>query len=338
MKIIRVGTYKTGFKYYKNKVEITNADEIEKIRLLKIPPAYENVTILNNKKIIAFGYDSKNRKQVLYHPSFIAKQNAKKYNKMSVSINFFTKLKRKVATDLKNGRTGAGDEKTFAIAVIITLILTCGFRIGNKKYEKDNNSVGLTTLKYKHLKFEDKKVLIDFIGKKGVRNVATCDDRIIYEYLYDAVATAAAKATATATATDYVFTYDNGKVITSNDVNEYLKVASRKFAKSSDIYITTKDLRTWNANTLFLTYYKKIRKIRDRERLKRGEAGQASDNARDASDANDARDADKYMKGIHKDIKKAIEMVADKLHNTYSICKKSYIDPKIIEGVIDSRQ
>ena len=332
MKIIRVGTYKTGFKYYKNKVEITNADEIEKIRLLKIPPAYENVTILNNKKIIAFGYDSKNRKQVLYHPSFIAKQNAKKYNKMSASINFFTKLKRKVATDLKNGRTGAGDEKTFAIAVIITLILTCGFRIGNKKYEKDNNSVGLTTLKYKHLKFEDKKVLIDFIGKKGVRNVATCDDRIIYEYLYDA--------TATATAMDYVFTYDNGKVITSNDVNEYLKVASRKFAKSSDIYITTKDLRTWNANTLFLTYYKKIRKIRDRERLKRGEAGHqgnASD-ARDASDANDARDADKYMKGIHKDIKKAIEMVADKLHNTYSICKKSYIDPKIIEGVIDSRQ
>lgn len=338
MKIIRVGTYKTGFKYYKNKVEITNADEIEKIRLLKIPPAYENVTILNNKKIIAFGYDSKNRKQVLYHPSFIAKQNAKKYNKMSVSVNFFTKLKRKVATDLKNG---SGDEKTFAIAVIITLILTCGFRIGNKKYEKDNNSVGLTTLKYKHLKFEDNKVLIDFIGKKGVRNVATCDDRIIYKYLYDANANATAKATAKATNTDYVFTYDNGKVITSTDVNEYLKVASRKFAKSSDIYITTKDLRTWNANTLFLTYYKKLRKIRDRERLKRGEAGQegnASNASKASNDSNDSSDTDKYMKDIHKDIKKAIEMVADKLHNTYSICKKSYIDPKIIEGVISDRQ
>ena len=31
-----------------------------------------------------------------------------------------------------------------------------------------------------------------------------------------------------------------------------------------------------------------------------------------------------------KDIKKAIELVAEKLHNTYSICKKSYIDPEII--------
>ena len=47
MKIIRVGNYTTGFKYYKNKVEITNSDEIDKIKLLKIPPAYENVTIVN---------------------------------------------------------------------------------------------------------------------------------------------------------------------------------------------------------------------------------------------------------------------------------------------------
>ena len=95
MKINRVGNYNTGFKYYKNKKEITNEDDIEKIRLLKIPPAYENVTIINNKKIIAYGYDSKNRKQVLYNPAFIAKQNAKKYNKIAASVNIFTKLKKK---------------------------------------------------------------------------------------------------------------------------------------------------------------------------------------------------------------------------------------------------
>ena len=166
MKIHRLGTYATGFKYYKNKIEITNNDEIEKIKLLKIPPAYDNVTILNNAKIIAFGYDSKNRKQVLYNPKFIAKQNAKKYNKISASIKFFSKLKKKIAADL-GGSNGSCDEKTLAIAVILTLIFTCGFRIGNKKYEKENNSVGLTTLKYKHLKFENNnKILIDFIGRK----------------------------------------------------------------------------------------------------------------------------------------------------------------------------
>jgi DNA topoisomerase-1 len=169
MKISRVGNYKTGFKYYKNKIEITNSGEIDKIKLLKIPPAYDNVTIINNKKIIAYGYDSKNRKQVLYNPDFIAKRNIIKYKKISNSIKFFSKLKKKIAKDLSNS-----DEKIKAIAVIITLIFTCGFRIGNKKYEKENNSVGLTTLKYKHIKFENNKILIDFIGKKGVQNLAYC--------------------------------------------------------------------------------------------------------------------------------------------------------------------
>lgn len=313
-KITRIGTYKTGFKYYKNKVEITDGDEIEKIKLLKIPPAYENVSILNNKKIIAFGYDSKNRKQVLYNPTFIAKQNAKKYNKISTSIKFFSKLKKKVAGDL--GGSGE-DEKKLAIAVIITLILTCGFRIGNKKYEKDNNSVGLTTLKYRHLKFENNRLSIDFIGKKGVRNVADCDNKIIYEYLYNKYTNATNKE-------DYVFTYDGDKVISSADVNEYLKVISNKYSRTGEgtepIIITTKDLRTWNANMLFLTYYKKLRKSRGR-----------------GKDASNASADDDTEKTINKDIRTAIEMVAHKLHNSYSICKKSYIDPKIIEDLLSKQ-
>jgi DNA topoisomerase-1 len=333
MKITRLGTYKTGFKYYKNKSEITNNDEIEKIKLLKIPPAYENVTILNNKKIIAFGYDSKNRKQVLYNPAFIAKQNAKKYNKISASIKFFSKLKKKVAADLNGEAAEASDEKTMAIAVIITLILTCGFRIGNKKYEKDNNSVGLTTLKYKHLKFENNKISIDFIGKKGVRNVAECDNKIIYEYLhnkYKNITSSASSASSNSSVSgvsgdskeEYIFSYDaNTKVITSNDVNEYLKSISIKYSKSDPIIITTKDLRTWNANTLFLTYYKNIRKLRCRKMNK--------------GDTQDAKKIDiDSEKIINKDIKAAIELVSEKLHNSYSICKKSYIDPKIIEDIL----
>ena len=329
-KITRFGTYKTGFKYYKNKIEITNEDDIEKIKLLKIPPAYENVSILNNKKIIAFGYDSKNRKQVLYQPDFIAKQTAKKYDKISTSIKFFSKLKKKIATDLGSG----GDEKTLAIAVIITLILTCGFRIGNKKYEKDNNSVGLTTLKYKHLKFDNEKqgvLLIDFIGKKGVRNVAECDNKIIYEYMYNKYIKATAPTVAgTATAKeDYVFCYDGAKVITSSDVNEYLRVISSQYSGkgAEPIIITTKDLRTWNANTLFLTYYNKLRKSRSRGSRKDAKVEDAKDTKVSAADAKD-------LKTINKDIKTAIEMVSAKLHNSYSICKKSYIDPKIIEDLL----
>ena len=305
MKIIRQGNYTTGFKYYKNNIEITNNDEIEKIKLLKIPPAYDNVTIINNKKIIAYGYDSKNRKQVLYNPAFTAKQNIKKYNKISTSIKFFSKLKKKIAIDLNSS-----DEKTKAIAIIITLIFTCGFRIGNKKYEKENNSVGLTTLKYKHLKFEDNKVLIDFIGKKGVRNIANCDNRKIFEYLHSKYKISAMD--------DYIFSYGTNKIITSNDVNEYLKEICNYYSKSNDFVITTKDLRTWNANMLFLNYYKKIKK--DREKKMKG-----ADNGKNNENYNE--------RCVKKDVKMAIEQVALKLHNTYNICRKSYIDPKLIDNI-----
>ena len=329
MKIIRLGTYKTGFTYYKvsgkgkgkdkekDRVEITDINEIEKIKELKIPPAYENVTILNNKKIIAFGYDSKNRKQVLYHPSFIAKQNIKKYNKISMaSIKFFSKLKRKISEDLSS--SGSGNEKTMAIAVIITLILSCGFRIGNKKYEKVNNSVGLTTLKYKHVEFQEtnRKFVIDFVGKKGVRNVAECDNKIIYDYLYQKIKNNMNHSGDRSDA--YVFTYDGNKVITSSDVNEYL----RRISEPYSIVITTKDLRTWNANMLFLNYYKKLRKQKEK---------------RHSSETAAATAATADTKDIEKDIKKAIEMVAEKLHNTYSICKKSYIDPKIVDEILHKK-
>jgi DNA topoisomerase IB len=50
---------------------------------------------------------------------------------------------------------------------------------------------------------------------------------------------------------------------------------------------------------------------------------------KDAGAAGDVDDV-KRDKENKKDIKKAIELVAEKLHNTYSICKKSYIDPEII--------
>ena len=65
MKVQRIGTYKTGFKYFNRNNEITDEKQLDFFKSLKIPPAYDNVTIINGKKIIAYGYDSKNRKQVI---------------------------------------------------------------------------------------------------------------------------------------------------------------------------------------------------------------------------------------------------------------------------------
>jgi len=290
MKIKRTGTYITGFKYYKNDIEISDGILLEKIKKMKIPPAYDNVTIINNKKILAYGYDSKNRKQVIYNPKYIKDRADKKYDKIEDFNKYFLKIKKCIAKDIRSS-----GEKTKIIAMIITLILSCGFRIGNKKYEKENNSHGITTLKFSHISICGSNgsngrsrcnIAFDFIGKKGVRNKSICNNKYIYQYLskkYENLKSNSDIRDA------YIFAL-NDTCINSVDVNNYL-------ANKLGVNITTKDLRTWNANNLFTKFFNKSVDRRD----------------------------------CKNPIKRAIELTAIQLHNTPSVCKNSYIDPKIIE-------
>jgi DNA topoisomerase-1 len=290
MKIKRVGTYITGFKYYKYMPgksgkpdmgsEITDEDTINKIKKFKIPPSYDNVVILNNKKILAYGYDSKGRKQVIYNSKHIEKQNELKYDKIQRFDKHFLKIKKQVAKDLKSS-----DEKNKIIAIIITLILSCGFRIGNAKYEKQNKSYGITTLNYSHIKLlNDNTVSFDFTGKKGVRNQAICKNKYIYAYLSAKLdILASPEYRECPECPEYIFKYNNRR-ITADDVNNYLMCKLK-------VNITTKDLRTWNANNLFNKYLHKYRNEKN-------------------------------------PVKKALELTSFELHNTSNVCKKSYIDPK----------
>ena len=224
----RTGNYKIGFKYlYSNGKEIFNNNILQYIKSIKIPPAYNNVTIFANaKKILAYGYDSKNRKQVIYNPDFIKKQSKIKFIKYMNLRKYIHKIKNNIKKDLNNSNI-----KKKEIAIILYLILYCGFRIGNDKYLKENKTYGLTTLEYKHLNLNTPNMIkIEFIGKKGVLNKSFCKNEIIYNYLLS--------------------NKNNIKVFktTSNDVNKYLKTINPD--------ITTKDLRTWNANELFIKYMK----------------------------------------------------------------------------------
>lgn len=281
LEIKRLGTFETGLRYYQKNKEIVDIDKIEWIKSLKIPPAYDNVSIVNNKKIIAYGYDMKGRKQVIYNPEYTKKRSKMKYEKVLKSMKTFEKIKKRISKDMKN----TIDLKIKEIAMIVFLILNCGFRIGNEKYEKENNSYGLTTLKFHHITLEKNHINIDFIGKKGVRNISICNNKIIYEYL--------SQKKKQNNANDNIFTYidnDTTKTIKSNDVNQYLKSIDK------NVNITSKDLRTWNANYLFVKFLK-----------------------------------DKQIQKQKNPVKVSIENVANKLHNSYAICKKSYINPEIVE-------
>lgn len=215
---------------------------------------------------------------MIYNSKHVEKQNEQKYEKIKKFDKHFIKIKKQVAKDLKSS-----DEKNKIIAIIITLILSCGFRIGNIKYEKQNKSYGITTLNYSHIKLlNDNTVSFDFIGKKGVRNQAICKNKYIYAYLSEKLNILTTTTTSTSESPEYIFKYNNRR-ITADDVNNYLMCKLK-------VNITTKDLRTWNANNLFNKYLHKYRNEKN-------------------------------------PIKKALELTSFELHNTSTVCKKSYIDP-----------
>lgn len=240
-----------------------------------IPPAYDNVKINKNKnsKILSIGYDNKNRPQYTYNKNFINKNSKSKYKKLISFGNNYKKITKKINNDL-NG----SDIKNKLIALALRLIIYCNFRIGNEKYTQDNKSYGVTTLEKKHIKINNNNLLIEFIGKKSVKNTCIVKDKKIInllKYLYKN------------NNSNKIFTYvnDNNKTvsITSNDVNNYLKLLGN---------YTTKNFRTWNAN---------IELIKN------------------------------ILKNSSKDLKYNIDMVSNSLHHTSAICKKNYLDPKLIK-------
>ena len=68
-------------------------EDIPRIKDLKIPPMWTNVKIdkSSKAKIQATGYDSKGRKQYIYHPDFIEEQQEVKFQDL---INFGKSIKR----------------------------------------------------------------------------------------------------------------------------------------------------------------------------------------------------------------------------------------------------
>ena len=56
--------------------------------------------------------------------------------------------------------------------MVLKMMDECNFRVGNEKYAKENKSFGVCTLENQHVKVGKDSVVVDFIGKEGVRN--TC--------------------------------------------------------------------------------------------------------------------------------------------------------------------
>ena len=142
---------------------------------------------------------------------------------MSTFGKKFSKINKKINEDLYSTK----DSKEKQVALILKLIMECHFRIGNERYSKKYNSYGTTTLENKHIKLKKDHIIIDFIGKKKVRNTCTVRNKKIVKTLKEKKRTLGKK--------DRVFTYRKGNEyfnIKSSDVNKYLKQFGNFSAKN----------------------------------------------------------------------------------------------------------
>ena len=229
---------KYKYKYYdKRDNEINNIQIINDAKKdLYIPPAYDNIKInlCKSENVLAIGYDNKSRPQYIYNKKFKKEQSIKKFNHMYDFGLKFKEINKQINSDLYS----YGESKDKQIAMILKLIMDCNFRVGNEKYCRENNSFGVTTLQKKHIKVIKNNVVIDFNGKKNIRNTCKIKNKKIIRTLREK--------RRSLNNDDNIFTYriaDKYHKINSKDVNDYLK----KFGDFS-----AKNFRTWGANIEFI--------------------------------------------------------------------------------------
>jgi len=209
-----------------------------------IAPAYDNVKINKNMnaKVLAIGYDERDRPQYIYNTKCIKSRGKNKFKKLIKFGKEYNNIMKRIENDYKSKE----DNKNKQIAIILKLIMDCNFRIGNDKYTKENNSFGVSTLLGEHIKTNG-GIVVDFVGKKGVQN--TC--KIVDPKMKSNLRTKKKKYKNT----ENIFQYTkdgHNYTVKGDDVNEYLGE------------YTTKNFRTWSANILLITHLLKEKcKIKD---------------------------------------------------------------------------
>lgn len=164
----RRGWTRTGsrrhFRYHDARgTRITDAEKLERIDALRIPPAWKDVWISPNarSKLQATGLDAAGRRQYLYHPEFRAQQEQAKYDRL---IRF--------AEQLPELRLAMGEHMTLdhlhpdrVCAVAVRLINLGWFRVGSDRYAKRSRTFGVTTLTKRHVSVRGDRVTFRFRAK-----------------------------------------------------------------------------------------------------------------------------------------------------------------------------
>ena len=228
--IVREGSKTKGFRYKGPAGRVIgDKAQLERIDALRIPPAWKDVHISTDPRsaIQVWGFDARGRKQYKYHRRAVEKGELRKYYRVRQMARDLPSLRARIQRDFR--RKGLSKEKV--CAGIVRLISHGFFRVGSEKYQKENNTFGITTMRKSHVLVLDDTVEFEYRGKRSItqRNVVVGMDlaRFVNQLLE--------------TPGPRLFRYlEDGKWqdVDSGDVNNYIESIAQ-------FPYTAKDFRTW---------------------------------------------------------------------------------------------
>jgi DNA topoisomerase-1 len=301
-----------------NKKVITDKTLNKRLDGIYIPPAYTNVVVAKsaNNKIQAIGTDTRGRRQYIYNTQFTKKRNARKYEDImelakkigSIERDNDTAIAKLLSIDARDWHL-----PNDYIPIIVYMLRTYHFRIGNERYVNDNHSYGITTLRAEHITFDKgsnggNKFTIKFIGKKGILNQFTDTNAKIAKLLRILIENSKKPGH-----DGFLFKYKGSGQTGNGTQGEMYFITPDQiqafFEEKYNSYITPKMFRTWYGNYHMLVCLREMfNKGEIKHRLTKMEKNEI--------------------------VKKCSEHVSSKLNNTPTVSKQSYIDNKILELVM----
>jgi DNA topoisomerase-1 len=229
--IVREGSKTRGFRYKgPSGRAVAERAQLERIDALRIPPAWRDVHISTDPKaaIQVWGFDDRGRKQYKYHRRAVEKGELRKYYRVRQMARDLPSLRARIQRDFR--RKGLTKEKV--CAGIVHLISKGFFRVGSERYQKENNTFGITTMRKSHvLVLDDETVEFEYRGKRSITQRNVVNGKDLVRFVTQLLGTPGPR----------LFRYqEDGKWqdVDSGDVNEYIESIAQ-------FPYTAKDFRTW---------------------------------------------------------------------------------------------
>jgi DNA topoisomerase-1 len=231
--ILRKGSKENGFTYVgPNGRKLRQKSELDRIKALGIPPAWREVHIAASARaaIQAWGLDARGRKQYRYHVRAVEKGEMRKHYRVREMARDLPRIRRRLNADFRS----SGLTRERVCAGVLRLIADGFFRVGSERYERDNNTFGITTLRKRHVFIDGDSIIFDYVGKRSIRQRHMLSSREIARFLKELLGTPGPR----------LFRYfEEGEWhdVNAREVNDYLQsIASFPY--------TAKDFRTWGGS------------------------------------------------------------------------------------------